>query len=99
MAEEKNKQKSAEGGSATGGKEKAAAPAPQAEKPAPKPHASKENRPHGKKIGKMNLAEIEMAIERCQKQMGGLWSHYGQSLIGRKAALTPPAPVRLKKAT
>lgn len=68
------------------------------EKPASKPHLVKEEHAHAKKIGKMNLAEIEEAIAVCQKTMGGLWSRHGQSLAGRKAALTAQAPVRLKKA-
>ena len=77
-------------------KEKAA---PAAEKPAPKPHVVKEAHAHGKKVTKMNLAEVNEAIVLCQKQQGGLWSHYGKSLVGHKAALTAhQAPVYLKKA-
>jgi hypothetical protein len=72
--------------------------APAAEKPAPKPHAVKDAHPHGKKIGKMSLAELDEAIAECQKTQGGLWSRHGQSLAGRRAALTAQAPVRLKKA-
>ena len=72
--------------------------APEVEKPAPKPHLVKDIHPHGKKVGKMTLAEVEEAIALCQKQMGGLWSRHGQSLVGHKAALTAHAPVRLKKA-
>ena len=71
-----------------------------AEKPAPKPHVLHEAHPHGKKVGAMDLAEINAAIELCQKQMGGLWSRHGRNLAERRAALMPmqQAPVRLKKA-
>lgn len=79
--------------------QKKAKAAPEAEKPAPKPHVVKEAHPHAKKVTKMNLAEVEEAIALCQKQQGGLWSRYGQSLAGHKAALMAMhAPVRLKKA-
>lgn len=81
-------------------KEKKPVPeSPAAEKPAPKPHLVKDAaQPHGKKIGRMSLAELDEAIEHCRKQQGGLWSRYGQSLAGRKAALNSPASVHLKKA-
>ena len=72
--------------------------APEAEKPAPKPHVSKQAHPHNKKIGKMDLAELNEAIELCKKQQGGLWSRYGQSLVTRKAAFTVLSPMSFKKA-
>ena len=71
-----------------------------AEKPAPKPHSvPHEVHPHGKKIGAMDLAEINTAIELCQKQMGGLWSRHGRNLAERRTTLMAQhTPVRLKKA-
>ncbi len=69
-------------------------------KPAPKPHpVPQDTHPHAKKVGAMDLAEINAAIELCQKQMGGLWSRHGRNLAERRAALmTQQPPVRLKKA-
>lgn len=74
---------------------------PVAEKPHPKPHLVKESHPRGKKVTKMTMEELDEAIAMCQKQQGGLWSRYGQSLATRKVALNAlpqQAPVRLKKA-
>ena len=65
---------------------------------APKPHAVKETHTHGKKVAKISLSEMDEAIALCKKQQGGLWSRYGQSLVGRKAALSVSSSMPLKKA-
>jgi hypothetical protein len=63
------------------------------EEAAPKPKLVHEAHEHGRKIGRMTLAEVNAAIDQCQKQMGGMWSHYGQSLVGRRQVLMTMRPV------
>lgn len=72
---------------------------PAKEAPAPKPKVHHEAHPHGKKISHMTLQEVDVAIEKCQKAMGGLWSSYGQSLVGhRQTLMGQPKPQVFKKA-
>ncbi|MFA6601172.1 MAG: hypothetical protein WCU74_09225 [Candidatus Omnitrophota bacterium] len=60
---------------------KAAQEAPKAEDGAVKEAAKKI------KVSHMSLAEVEKAMETTRKQMGGLTSRYGRSLLGRLEVL------------
>lgn len=40
------------------------------------------------KVTKMNLSQVNAAIETTQKNMGALYSRYGFALVAMKKALT-----------
>jgi hypothetical protein len=44
------------------------------------------------KVTQMNLAQIDAAIEKTKKSMGGLTSRYGRSLTARRDALKNMGP-------
>ncbi len=39
------------------------------------------------KVTQMNLAQLDAAIEKTKKSMGGLTSRYGRSLVARREAV------------
>lgn len=64
-------------------------PAKEAKQQEPVPAPAKESPKHRHiKISRMNLAQVEKALEDTKKHMGGLISHYGRTLLARKAFLS-----------
>ena len=65
--------------------EKKAEEATRSEAPESKPAAPSE---HGtKKISRLTLAEVEQALAKAEKSMGGRQSHYVRSLLARREFL------------
>lgn len=63
------------------------AAAKQEKKPAPKP-AAPSDKPHHLKVTQLSLTQVEEALARTQRLMGGFHSHYGRALLARKEFLT-----------
>lgn len=50
--------------------------------------APKEGKEHHPKLGKMTLEQINSALAKAEKNMGGLHSNYARFLLDRKKALS-----------
>lgn len=78
---------------------KPAPKAPNAEEAAPKLVSEKL---HHIKVTQMSLKQVEEALEKAQKNMGGFNSHYARALLARREFLSVsrsiPVPVSLPKA-
>lgn len=72
--------------------------APKKVEKASKPAGSPDSKPRHVKISKMTLAQVEEAIERTQKQMGGPHSSYALSLAARRDSLKRGGPKGLPEA-
>ncbi|MDP3919362.1 MAG: hypothetical protein Q8R76_00945 [Candidatus Omnitrophota bacterium] len=50
------------------------------------------------KVSRMTLVEVEKALEKTAKGMGGMQSRHARALLGRKAYLETVQPVKSKRA-
>ena len=78
--------------------EKEASPKPVETGAEPEEASEKEGGKKRLKISRMELPEVEKALEKTMKAMGGMQSRHARALLGRKACLESAQPKQNKKA-